>query len=449
MPPLRAALLCLLLCGCPASGWDPEPQVSLVDEAPTVVRVSWSTDSAVLGQVRFGESVDYDLVTPLDDTPGTEHSALLVGVPANTELHFALVAHDDGGELQGSDHSIVTGGVPASLPAVTVEQGERSPARFTAIPVVADLPEDEPQVVAVLDDRARWVWATQLPLGYKSLRVRLAPDGGGVVYNAVAIDKESDLEPRMIQVDWSGETVLDLDAPALHHDFVLLPDGGLAFLATEPAQVGEFMMGSDVIMELDSSGNLTEAWALWDHIEEEFGMVIEPDNLDPSSTLGHANAMQLLDDGAAWLVNFANLGAVARIERDTGDVSWILGSIGDSFPASPEPLPEFRAHEVLLEDDALWLFVNDVQDDECSRLWMVSLDHESQQATLLDSYHWDPCQYTYALGGLNRLDAEHTLMVWSIAGRLEVLDGDLAPVWAAQASLGAGFGYTSSVDTLY
>jgi len=457
-PPFMLLASCsaiaLGIAGCEPSSdtaeWaDYEIEASLADAAPTVVRVEWTTDEPVQGMVSFGETDAYGWETPLEDAPSTEHTALLLGMPHSTEIHFAVVSQSDAGSERSADHSIVTGGVPAILPSISIDLGERSPSAFTAIPVVADIADDEQQAVAIMDDQGRWVWATELEPGYQSLRVRLAPDGGGVVYNAVASDKESDLPSKLIQVGWDGEPILELDTPDLHHDFVLLPDGGFAYLGTEPRPVGDVTMGSDIIVAIDSSGASQVVWTLWDHIEDDFGMVIDPENLDPSESLGHANNLQFVEDQDAWLVDFANLGSVAQIDRASGQPSWILGGTGDSFDASPDPPPAFRAHEIQLEGDSLWMFVNDLQGDECSRLWKVGLDIENRQAAVEAEYHWDPCQYTYAMGGVNRLPLDHTLIVWSLAGRLEVLDSELTPVWAAQASLGAGFGYTSSTDSLY
>lgn len=426
-----------------------EVEASLVDAAPTVVLVRWTTDDPVRGQVRFGETEAYGWETPLEDQESTEHSALLLGMPHSTEVHFVVVSHSASEETVSEDRDIVTGGVPSTLPSLTVELGERSPAAFTALPVIADMGDDELQAVALVDDRGRWVWATELDPGYQSLRVRLARDGSGVVYNALAADKESDLPSKLIQVGWDGERVLELDAPEMHHDFVQLPDGGFAYLATEPRLVGDVYMGSDVIVELDGRGGSRDAWVLWDHLEQDFAQVLDPEQLDPRESLGHANSLQLLEEQDAWLVDFANLSAVAQIDRASGDVSWILGSEGDTFDASPDPIPPFRGHEVVIEGDTLWIYVNDSGGDECSRLWKIGLDIEASQATLLGDYHWDPCQYTYAMGGVNRIDPEHTLVVWSLSGRLEALDAELEPVWALQASLGAGFGYSAVADGLY
>jgi len=447
-------VLILIAAGCRApedsgASRDDDIRASLESAAPTVVRVSWTTEEPNRGQVRFGESEAYGWETPLESVDTSEHSALLLGLPHNTEIHFAIVTSGEQDEIISSDHSIVTGGVPSTLPSLTVELGERSPAPFTVVSVVADTGDDDGQVVAVVDALGRWVWAVELDPGYQALRARLARDGSGVIYNALAADKEDDLTPKIVHVAWTGERLLELDAPDLHHDFVELPEGGFAYLATEPRQVGDLHVGSDLIVELDTQGDTREAWVLWDHLESDFGVLVDAQSVDPSGNIGHANALQLLEGGDAWLVSFASLGAVARIDRASGTVTWVLGGNGDSFGASPEPVPDFRSHEVVLDGDNLWMFVNNAGGEDCSRLWTMSLDIERASAAVTGEYHWEPCQYSYAMGGVNRIGDTYTQIVWSLAGKLEVVDETLEPVWAAQASLGAGFGYGAVTTSLY
>ncbi len=451
MPDLRRQhlpFLALALAGCAGSEEILQLEAEALEEAPSVVRVRWSTASPVRAQLRFGEDGDLGWETPLEDRPDTEHEALLLGMPFDGEVHFAPVSVDQEGERQHPAQRIVTGPAPNGLPTLILEQGDRSPSAFTVLPVLDEAQEDEPRAVVVLDDRGRYVWATLLDPGYQALRARLAPGGEGVIYNAVAADKDSVLEPRVVQVGWDGERRLDLAAPELHHDFALRPEGGFAYLATEAVEIGGMVFGSDLIIELDEDGQTRQAWRLFDHLEADFGLQLDPQQLDPRETLGHANGIQAIGE-EAWLVSFANLGAVARIERESGELSWILGSEGDTFHASPEPLPLFRGHELVLEGDRLWYFVNDVDGDECSRLWVLDLAPEAGVAELAEEYHGDPCQYTWAMGGVNRLPGDHTLMVWSMAGRLEVLDAQLEPIWSLQADLGAFFGYSSSTDSLY
>jgi hypothetical protein len=169
MPSPRLVLLVVLaltLSGCPGSEEILELEAETLEEAPSVVRVRWTTATPVQARIRFGEDSELGWETPLEDSPGTDHEALLLGMPYDREVHFAPVSLDEQGERQHPAQSIVTGVAPASLPTLSLELGERSPSPFTVLPILDDADGDEQQAVVVLDDHGRYVWFTLLDPGY-------------------------------------------------------------------------------------------------------------------------------------------------------------------------------------------------------------------------------------------------------------------------------------------
>lgn len=418
-------------------------EVSLAPAAPTVPVVAWTTAEPVRSRVVFGEGLA--LSTPLEAEPATEHRQVLLGLPAGLDADVQIVTEDD---RRSEVRTVRTGGVPASLPTLTVT-GEGLDGGWMATSVLGDDGQGAGAVIAVIDGDGRYVWAHALGVGEASLRPRIASDGSGLYLNVLALDKEVEVPQSLRHVTWEGELVGEWPAADMHHDFVTLPGGGFAYLAVEPRQIDGFTLPSDTVVVVAPDGTSEVVWRLWDHLDR-FGGAPALSEIGEGESLGHANAMQYVEEDDALLVNFALLGASALIARDGSEVRWVMGGDGTDFAYDAEgAMPLWRAHEVSLDGDALLMFVNDAGGRECSQLWEVALDFTAMTAARAWAYEPEDCTYNYVLGGVGRMLDGDVLATWSVAGRIDRVDRDEGVVWSAQASAGAGFGYGQFAPTLY
>ena len=62
---------------------------------PTVVTVTWTTDVASVGYVRFGDG----LTTPTESVAATEHSAVLLGLHMQTAVDYQVVVQAEEGDI--------------------------------------------------------------------------------------------------------------------------------------------------------------------------------------------------------------------------------------------------------------------------------------------------------------------------------------------------------------
>ncbi|MDP6931811.1 MAG: fibronectin type III domain-containing protein, partial [Myxococcota bacterium] len=107
-----------LATACRVSPDAPVDVTATVSEAiPTVVTVSWTTEETTRGQVEFGATDAYGQITPLEAEPSKTHSHLLLGLKADTEVHYRVV--DQGGEITSDDGTVTTGYLPTDLRALT------------------------------------------------------------------------------------------------------------------------------------------------------------------------------------------------------------------------------------------------------------------------------------------------------------------------------------------
>lgn len=425
--------------------------VRLAEAAPTVVVVEWTTTEPVRGRIEFGDGGALALSTPMEDAAATEHRQILLGLPPLTDARLEIVVDRDG-ETRSAVYAVTTGGVPAVLPSLTAEGAGAGDAEgfdggWLAVPVTADDGTATAGVVTLIDSAGRWVWGHALGPGESSLRARRARDGSGLVFNVLSLDKDVEIAPMIRHVTWEGELRAEVPATDIHHDFVELPDGRFAFLGLEPRTVDGRVVPSDVIVEVGADGSEV-VWRLWDDFDR-FGGVPASADIGEGETLGHANAMQYVEESDAYLVNFALLGAVALIRRDGTGVDWVLGSDTSDFAYDDEgAMRRWRSHDVRMDGDSLLMFVNDTGGEECSQVWRVDLSLDAMSAERSWSYEPE-CYYNYVLGGVGSLPSGDVLATWSLAGRIDQVTPAGALAWSLQASVGAGFGYSDVLPDLY
>jgi hypothetical protein len=196
--------------------------------------------------------------------------------------------------------------------------------------------------------------------------------------------------------------------PTDHHDYVTLAGDRRAML-TYPLLEGQDLTalgpgyGADewivdgVIQEIDDNDDiLLWSWRASDHFGYDevtypvrFGLYSGLDEVDPF----HLNSLGLVGDGSGdYVVSARHLDAVFRIDRDTGDVSWILANpAGDTSPPDPRRLEIVddpldgprRPHDARLNGDVLTLFDNRTDTGEPARAVAYRIDEAAGTATLL------------------------------------------------------------------
>ena len=409
---------------------------------PTVAVVRWRTDVPTTGAVAFGETVDYDRATPVEDEPATEHEALLLGLYEDATFHFEVQSIDGDDVVGSGDLEVETGALVAELPALEMGGEAGVVAGFMAGPLIG-----LSNAAAIFDGSGRPVWAVSTPMGTLDLRVIPSVDGASVLAMAAGVESDVDslLAGSLLRYAYTGELVEEIPVPYLSQDFVELPDGVLAALVLDPLDDAGFP-GSygNQIVEIDADGAASVVWDARDHFDPGTTGAVEGD-----ATWTHANALDYDPIEDLYYVTLRDFSAILAIERATGEIRWTLGGEASSFAAGPGTLFPQLLHQLDVVGDTVLIFDNGDPEEGSSRVVELELDEEAHTATQIWSHAHHPPLAVYAKGDVTRLSSGDVLITWSTAGELEVVDPTGTTRWRVNTALGTAMAYTTVVDSLY
>ena len=214
------------------------------------------------------------------------------------------------------------------------------------------------------------------------------------------------------------------------HDFVLLPNGHALLFASDPQPVdmSKIVIGGQpdatvigaVVQELDDSKNVIFQWRSFDYIPITDSYYDLTQKFIPYV---HGNALDVDNDGNI-LFSLRYCSSIVKINRETGDVMWILGGKENQFQffgEHSENAPTFFSNQhnvTALPDGDLLLFDNgddhkNSQGKPYSRGVEYKLDQQAMTATMVWEYDHNKSIYTSSGGSIQRLPNGNTLIGWS------------------------------------
>ncbi len=403
------------------------------DAIRTVITVSWSTDSAVQGYVEFGLDESLGRATPLEDAAGTEHSALLLGLPADTEVFYRVVA--DGADKVSEIQSVSTGSLPNELPGLSVTGSGHS--GFMATPLLG-------AVVApvIIDGEGNIVWYWQDDRGLDVYRVKLSLDGRSVLYNSADITGEPSPDSAIVRVALDGSSEEAIPVPLLAHDFVEFPDGTIGALAyeyREDATLGE--VKGNQIVEIAPDGSQSVIWSAWDCYDPN---VIE--GADPELGWSFTNALDYDPEADAYYVGFRNFSSIVKVNRADGSCEWALG--GEAGTIEIDGIPFLYQHQFEVREDSVIVFDNASQGLN-SRAVEYAVDWEAGTAEEIWSWQPDPPVQVFVLGDVTRMGNGDTLVTWSTAGQINRATPGGESTWQLNTEIGYVFAFDSYSEDIY
>ncbi|MBT3218340.1 MAG: hypothetical protein HN348_04560 [Proteobacteria bacterium] len=418
------SLLMALVLGCSEPIQDIEVQV--LDKMPTLARVTWSTKKEVASQVRFGPGTTLSLTTPLD-SPSTEHSALLLGLPPSTIGSFQVVADDDESEMM----EVETGELDEVFPGFILEGEELG--QFMLTPLYAPEGDDGP---VILDGAGRTVWQYADQRGLYVTRVQLARDGSGLIYNSSDLNGHHDETQELVWVSWEGEEIRTEEVELLGHDFVEKEDGTIVTVAFDDR--GD-VVGTKLV-EIAPDGTQTDTWSSWDCFDPN---VDTHDEMEMGWTF--ANAMDYDEEDNVYTISFRNFGSIVSVDGDSGECEWVLGDVAGTIDIAGGTFK--HQHQFVRTNDTMLIFDNDGQPGQ-SRIIEYDFDATAGTATEAWSYSFD--SWNVVLGDVHRLANGDTLAVWGMHGEMErITPGKEVTTSLATDELGTVIGFTTLLDDLY
>jgi len=400
------------------------------EHVATVVTVTWTTDVDATCQVEFGPTAGLGLTAP-EETAGTEHDAVLMGLAADTAVSYSVAC----GSCTSEAQSVTTGSLPAELPGLTAV-GDGMDA-FMLVPAIGAW--TGPTIIDP-DGNIVWYWPEDREL--EVYRLRMSVDGESLLYNAASVSGDPAEDSELMRVSLDGSTVTPIPVPLLAHDFVELPDGTIAAIATEYRDVDGEQMRGDKLVEIAPDGTQTDVWSAWDCFDPE---VHTHDDMDFGWTF--CNAIDYDADEDAYYLGICNFSTLTKIPRSTYTCEWLFGGIAGEVDITGTPF--MHEHQFHVLDGSIVIFDNDGPAGLESRAVEYAVEVGGDSAEEIWSYHADPAIYTFVLGDVHRFDDGDTLITWATAGQIDRVTEAGESAWRLNTDMGYAFGFNTVMDDLY
>lgn len=397
----------------------------------TVATLTWSTDVPTRSRVRYGTTQrTFETPTPADAR--ADHDALLLGLPASTDVTWEIVDEDDTVLESGTWR---TGALPTELPSLTVTGTGHDQFMFT--PLIGAT-----TAAVVLSPEGEIVWWHLDTSGLDVYRVRPSVDGSGIWYNAASVSGDPADDSHLVHVSWDGATVAEVPVPLLAHDFVENDEGTLTAIQVRyggPAGPGDgdTLRGDALVNVRPENGEIGEVWTSWDC----FDPAAEASD-DPELGWTFANALDATPDG--WILGLRNFSALTWIIASEATCDRVLGGAFSDYTFDGARFLHQHQFDVFPGDDGVphvLVFDNEGAGGTKSRVVEYALD--DGVASVVWSYTPSPSIYSFVLGDVERLYDGDTFVAWSVAGQLDRVTPDGTPEWSVNTGVGYAFGFVT------
>ncbi len=430
-----------------ATVWVLAPGTVSTTNNPLVAQYSMAIPDGGSVKVDFGPDTSYGLDTWTQNAPsgGGPVNLLVAGMRASSTYHMQAVVDLPGGlQFQDADHTFQTGAVPANrIPAITVNQpGNLAPNSGVELLDLINIAgaTGNPLEAVVTDLQGNVIWYYDVDpdgsTGALPFPIKLLPNGHFLINATPAgsggtggpgVLMEIDLAGNMIQSMTSAElnsrlatAGFNLVSNAMHHDFLLLPNGHLIIIVDHtkdftdlPGYPGTTAVLGDALIELDQNWQPVWVWDTFDHLDVNRHPLAFPD-------WTHSNALIYSPDDGDLLLSMRDQSWIIKIDyqdgKGSGDILWRLGYQGD-FTLASGGAPaawQYGQHDIQIDSanssgifnlsmfDNGWIRVMDANGDLCgstgqpacySRALIFQVDEPTRTASIL----WQDSNLPYSL----------------------------------------------------
>jgi arylsulfate sulfotransferase len=374
-----------LLHGCDSRPTAATDQLSAGDTTPPVIStvilnrnpnptvplaaiLSLSTDEPSEMTVRIDDGEQTWDATSSDGF-ATEHSLMVLGMRLGRLHHITAVVNDRSGNVSETpplpmempplpadltQPELITRNPDLMEPGVRMFKGFQLPAGLGG-------PAAPTAVLYIVDDRGEIIWYYRSELEVGDAR-RMS--NGNLLFSTGDSSRgvEIDMLGNVVQQWHAVGTATDVpegstpvEMGSLHHEVAEMPSGNLLTLSSELRVVQDFPTSDsdpdalpgpgsvigDVIVEFSRDGTIVREWKLLDIMDPyrigiesldgsfwavRYGPLIEDLEAEPIRDWAHANALMYDPSDDSYIVSLYHQDAVVKIDRDTGELLWILGA---------------------------------------------------------------------------------------------------------------------------
>ena len=397
---------------------------SISPKIATVGIVEWSTSLAGLqsAQIDFGLSTSYGQTATVDLAQGSSNfRTLLLGMKAQSQVHFRIVANGAGTQCASDDYTLTTGGLATGLPNATTNThnaqalagGYKVTSRFQGGPAF------------ILDSDGDIVWWYNIG---ETTRARMSYDGN---YMWIAKGNVPKNTAKMVRVSMDGLDEQDLTAQFqdLNHDFTVLPDETVIFIAYGSAN------GCDKVAERSPSGT---THTIVENICSLLGV-----------SASHLNAIHYDQSDDTVIFSELDSSTYTKVDR-SGNVQWILNGNQSTFSNNDYKWNANHGFHILPDNHILVFNNGSPGSGQASVAIELALDLTGgNTASRVWEYTSTSGIQNVVMGDAQRLSNGNTLVTYSTQGIVHEVDPNKNVVEEMSWGLGAALGYMMQRDSLY
>ncbi|MFT5686174.1 MAG: hypothetical protein ACI8RZ_007130 [Myxococcota bacterium] len=408
------------------------------DDVETVLVVTWPQESdAELSWIEYSFEDTVMSTPPVARSTG-EQSAVLLGIPATTEVTLTIYSQT-GADTTALEPAIgETGDLPSDLPEptlVTYDPDLASPEGWALISVDNSEPEQwysAPFFVLILDRQSRVVWYHEVPERRVSMFPQVSLDGTHLVFDegTAYFATANDPQIRRVSLDFSYNELIDVDG--LTYGFTEVEGGG--FIRDQGGG------GSYSLIEQDADGSQRTIWDCNPWLVANYG-----------NGQCYTNAVNYspVTNTILWSLPYHD--TVLEIDRDSGDVLRVFGEIAPTHDTVPiESLFDFQHYPNYTPDGTFMASMHIEGTGDQQRAREYEVNDVTGELTEIWAYGEDiDDEYAYYSGEAYRLANGNTLMNYGTGGAAREVTYDKAVVWDIAFPDRMLTGHLSLIDDLY
>jgi Arylsulfotransferase (ASST) len=395
-----------------------------------------------------GEPVAATPNIPLDAGAG---KIVVLGLLPATPYRCTVTALGPGGTTTSDVLAYRTTDLPASLVGVRLEITGSPPPGY----IVTEVTRDSSAMTLAFDStgRVRWYRRFAARPAETAMQTEQLPNGDFTVYVGASTGWQP-VDGRYIEFRPDGEIVRSFTAGSAYytdsHELLLSLAGeavtaahlyGYDLRTMDLTALGgrsDQRVAGHTLLRQAASGATEFSWNAWEHFSVADWVFVPPNLASyPSIDFDHPNSLAFDRDGN-YIVSFASLGEITKIDAVTGAVLWRLGGRHNQFTIVGDPLGGFGfQHDVrVLANGDLTFYDNGlVHSPPQSRAVQYRLDLGAMTATLVWEYRHDPALFTPIVGSVQRLQNGNTLVGFGAAARVVEVTPAGAALWEGQLTV--------------
>ncbi len=397
--------------------------------------ITFIADNADSARVVYSSPSDTTAATPFVPVQRIEHARgtaqiAVLGLLPNTTYDEVLQVFGPGGSVSTS-FSATTPALSSFVQGITLKvSGTFSPG-YTLVSPISYPPSDSAVMVA-FDGRGRIRWYRTFPPGTGSSESKLQHNG----HYTIALGESAGYDgmtESFTEFLPSGQVVASYAAPKTEytdpHDFWITGSGATKrahFFSYTPRQFDYSSLGGPSsgigyghqVTRQSTGGSIEFRWDAWDH----YSIIdwIEPTGVAPPFDFDHPNSLDF-DADSNYIVSFRNLGAIIKLNAQTGAMMWQFSGRLNQFTILNDPLdgPSGQHCVRVLPNGHLLMYDNGLAHHPAhSRAVEYALDVPNRTATMVWEYEPSPAIFTPIVGSAQRLSNGNTLVGFGYAGQM-------------------------------